>query len=54
MSTKIDGYKSVLTHITIAQNVQFHHDAAKQIESPASQVTGILPAFETYRSDSVA
>jgi hypothetical protein len=54
MSTKIDGYKSMLTHITIAQNVQFHHDAAGQIEAPASQVSGIIPAFETYKSDSTA
>jgi ABC-type sulfate/molybdate transport systems ATPase subunit len=23
MSTKIDGYKTLLTHLTIAQNVQF-------------------------------
>jgi hypothetical protein len=53
MSTKIDGYKSLLTHITVAQNVQFHHDAAEQINSPASQVSGILPAYETYRSDAI-
>jgi hypothetical protein len=54
MSTKIDEYKSTLTHITIAQNVQFHRDATGQIESLASQVSGILPAFETYKSDAVA
>jgi hypothetical protein len=41
MSTKIDGYKSLLTHITIAQNVQFHRDATGQIELLASQVSGI-------------
>ncbi|MDR2653504.1 MAG: DUF6261 family protein [Prevotellaceae bacterium] len=50
----MDGYKSVLTHITIAQNVQFHRDATRQIESLASQVSGILPTFETYKSDAVA
>ncbi|MDR1340256.1 MAG: DUF6261 family protein [Prevotellaceae bacterium] len=54
MSTKIDGYKSLLTHITIAQNVQFHHDATGQIDLIASQVSGISPAFEAYRSDAVA
>jgi hypothetical protein len=54
MSTKIDGYKSLLTHITIAQNVQFHHDATGQIVSLVSQVSGIIPAFETYKSDSAA
>ncbi|MDR1120133.1 MAG: DUF6261 family protein [Dysgonamonadaceae bacterium] len=54
MSTKIDEYKSLLTHITIAQNVQFHRDATRQIDAPASQVNGIFPAFETYRSDADA
>jgi hypothetical protein len=54
MSTKIEGYKSLLKRITIAQNVQFHHDAAKQIDSLASQITEIVSAFETYKSDSVA
>jgi hypothetical protein len=54
MSTKIDGYKSLLTHITIAQNVQFHHDATGQINALASQVSGIIPAFEMYKSDYVA
>jgi hypothetical protein len=51
MSTKIAEYKTLLAHITIAQNVQFHHDAARQIDALASQVNGILPAFETYRLD---
>ncbi|MDR1155968.1 MAG: DUF6261 family protein [Bacteroidales bacterium] len=54
MSTKIDGYKSLLARITVAQNVQFHRDAARQIDAPASQVNGIFPAFETYRSDADA
>jgi hypothetical protein len=54
MNTKIDGYKSLLTHITVAQNVQFHRDATKQIDSLASQIAGIVPAFETYKSDANA
>jgi hypothetical protein len=54
MSTKIAEYKSLLAHITIAQNVQFHRDATQQIDAPASQVSGIFPAFETYRSDADA
>jgi hypothetical protein len=54
MSTKIDGYKSLLTHITIAQNVQFHRDATGQIDPFAQQVSGIVPAFETYKSDANA
>jgi hypothetical protein len=54
MSTKIDGYKSVLTHISIAQNVQFHRDATGQFVTLAPQVNGIVPAFETYKSDANA
>jgi hypothetical protein len=54
MNTKIDGYKSLLTHITVAQNVQFHRDATGQIEPLAPQVNGIVPAFEAYKSDAVA
>ncbi|MDR1581703.1 MAG: hypothetical protein LBS55_00325, partial [Prevotellaceae bacterium] len=54
MSTKIEGYKTVLTHITVAQNVQFHRDATGQIATLAPQVNGIVPAFETYKSDANA
>jgi hypothetical protein len=54
MNTKIDGYKSLLTHITVVQNVQFHRDATGQIEPLAPQVNGIVPAFEAYKSDAVA
>jgi hypothetical protein len=44
MNTKIDGYKSLLTHITVAQNVQFHRDATKQIDSLASlELFGLTP-----------
>ncbi|MDR1594752.1 MAG: DUF6261 family protein [Prevotellaceae bacterium] len=53
MNTKIDGYKSLLALITVAQNVQFHRDATGQIESLVTQTSGIFPAFEAYRSDSV-
>jgi hypothetical protein len=55
MSTKIDGYKSLLTHITVVQDVQFHRDVTGQIDplDPlVPQVSGIVPAFETYKSDS--
>jgi hypothetical protein len=54
MRTKIDGYKSVLTHIMVAQNVQFHRDGTGQIATLAPQVNGIVSAFETYKSDSNA
>jgi hypothetical protein len=54
MNTKIDGYKSLLTHITVAQNVQFHRDAAGQIDPFVQQVDEIVPAFKTYNSDAVA
>jgi hypothetical protein len=54
MNTKIDGYKSLLAHIEVAQNVQFHHDTATQIEPFALQVNGIVPAFQVYKSDTVA
>jgi hypothetical protein len=54
MNTKIEGYKSLLTHITVAQNVQFHRDAAGQIEPLALQTGGAVPAFEAYKSDAVA
>jgi hypothetical protein len=53
MSTKIGGYKSLLKNITVAQNVQFHRDAAGQIELFVSQVSGIGSAFESYRKDAV-
>jgi hypothetical protein len=54
MSTKIDGYKTLLMHIAVAQNVQFHRDATGQIAPIVPQVNGIVPAFETYNSDAVA
>jgi hypothetical protein len=54
MGTKSDGYKSLLTHITVAQNVQFHRDETGQIATLVPQVNGIVPAFETYKSDANA
>jgi hypothetical protein len=54
MNTKIDGYKSLLARITVAQNVQFHKDVAGQIEPLAVNVSGLAPAFEAYKTDSAA
>jgi hypothetical protein len=54
MNTKIDEYKSLLAHITIAQNVQFHRDTTGQIAPLVPQVNGIVNAFETYNSDAIA
>ncbi|MDR1339047.1 MAG: DUF6261 family protein [Prevotellaceae bacterium] len=51
MSLKIDGYKSLLTRITIAQNVQFHREAATGIAPFTAKVNGIATAFDTYRED---
>lgn len=48
---KIEGYKTLLTQVTIAQNTQFHRDATGQIALIVPQVDGIVPAFEIYRSD---
>jgi hypothetical protein len=33
------------------QNVQFHRDVTGQIDPLVSQISGIVPAFETYKSD---
>ncbi|MDR1879272.1 MAG: DUF6261 family protein [Bacteroidales bacterium] len=52
MNTKIDGYKSLLAHITVAQNVQFHKDVAGQIEPLAIKVSGLASSFEAYKTDS--
>jgi hypothetical protein len=52
MNTKIDGYKSLLAHITVAQNVQFHKYLADQIEPLVIKVSGLAPSFETYKTDS--
>jgi hypothetical protein len=54
MSAKIDGYKSLLTHIAVAQDVQFHRDATGQIDPLVPQVSGLAPAFEIYKSDASA
>jgi hypothetical protein len=54
MNTKIDGYKSLLARITVAQNVQFHKDVAGQIEPLAVKVSGLAPSFEAYKTDYVA
>jgi hypothetical protein len=54
MNTKINEYKSLLAHITVAQNVQFHRDITGQIAPLVPQVNGIAPAFETYNSDAIA
>jgi hypothetical protein len=51
MSTKIDGYKSLLTRISVAQNVQFHKEAATGIAPFVANVSGIAPAFGTYQAD---
>jgi hypothetical protein len=53
MNTKIDGYKSLLAHITVAQNVQFHKDVTEQIEPLAVKVNGLAPSFDAYKTDSV-
>jgi hypothetical protein len=51
MNTKIDGFKSLLTRITVAQNVQFHKEAAAGIAPFAAKINGIAPAFGTYQTD---
>jgi hypothetical protein len=51
MSLKIDGYKSLLTRITIAQNVQFHKEAATGIAPFTVNINGIAIAFNTYKED---
>ncbi|MDR0604758.1 MAG: DUF6261 family protein [Bacteroidales bacterium] len=51
MSLKIDGYKSLLTRIAIAQNVQFHKEAATGIAPFAVRINGIATASNTYQED---
>jgi hypothetical protein len=51
MSTEIDGYKSLLTRITVAQNVQFHKEAAAGIAPFVPKINGIAPAFGSYQAD---
>jgi hypothetical protein len=51
MSIKIDGYKSLLARISVAQNVQFHKEAAAGIAPFAAKINGIAPAFGTYQAD---
>ena len=51
MNTKIDGYKQLLNRITTAQNVQFHREAAAIIAPLTTKVSGIVPAFNTYKAD---
>jgi hypothetical protein len=51
MGLKIDGYKSLLTRITIAQNVQFHKEAATGIAPFAVKINGIATAFDSYQKD---
>jgi hypothetical protein len=51
MSLKIDGYKSLLTRITVAQNVQFHKEAATGIAPFTVKINGIAIAFNTYKED---
>ena len=47
----INEYKSLLSQITNAQNVQFHRDVTEQIFPLASRIDGINPAFQIYNSD---
>jgi hypothetical protein len=49
MTTEIDGYKSLPTRISVAQNVRFHKEAATGIAPFAAN--GIAPAFGTYQAD---
>ena len=51
MSLKIDGYKSLLSRITVAQNVQFHKEAATGIAPFTVRINGIAIAFNTYQED---
>jgi hypothetical protein len=51
MGLKIDGYKSLLARIAIAQNVQFHKEAATRIAPFATKINGIAIAFDTYQKD---
>jgi hypothetical protein len=51
MITEINGYKSLLMRISIAQNVQFHKEAATGITPFAAKINGIAPAFGTYQAD---
>jgi hypothetical protein len=51
MNSKIDGYKSLLTRITVAQNVQFHREAATGIAPFAAKVSGIATALDSYQED---
>jgi hypothetical protein len=51
MSLKIEGYKSLLARITVAQNVQFHREATSGIAPFATKVNGIANAFYSYQED---
>jgi hypothetical protein len=50
MSIEIDGYKSLLTRISVAQNVQFHKEAVTEIANFVGSINGIAPAFGAYQT----
>jgi hypothetical protein len=51
MITEIYGYKRLLTRITVAQNVQFHKEAATGIVPFTEKINGIASAFGSYQTD---
>jgi hypothetical protein len=51
MSTKIEGYKALLTRITVAQNVEFHKGTETQVAVIAPRISGIEIAFNEYKED---
>jgi hypothetical protein len=54
MATKIDGYKTLLTRITVAQNVQLHKDVTEQIEPLTGNVSGLLPSYTEYKANFIS
>jgi hypothetical protein len=51
MSLQIEGHKLLLTRTTVAQNVQFHREAAAGIAPFAVKINGIVDALDSYQKD---
>ncbi|MDR2475133.1 MAG: DUF6261 family protein [Bacteroidales bacterium] len=54
LNEKIEGYKSLLSHISIAQKTQFHKDVTDQAYPVVPVVTELAPSYTKYKADADA
>ncbi|MDR3245687.1 MAG: DUF6261 family protein [Prevotellaceae bacterium] len=51
MNAKIDGYKTMLTYISVAQSIQFHKNVLEQIAPFVRRIDVLISIFINYKSD---